>query len=133
MANDSDGFNRWDAGQRLILDACMLVIHDFANDSEPSLPQSLIEGLDKLLTDDSLDPAMVSLMLSIPSEALLYEHVDKIDPKAIFCARDFIRLKIAMALANKFQETYHRLTSNEAYTPSAEQIGRRSLKNTALS
>ena len=133
MASDSDGFNRWDAGQRLTLDACMLAINDVLNSREPSLPQSLIQALAKLLSDDMLDPAMVSLMLSIPSEALLYEQVDKVDPKVTHRARNFVRSEIAIALANKFQETYHRLHSNEAYTPSAEQIGRRSLKNTALS
>jgi aminopeptidase N len=133
MANDSDGFNRWDAGQRLTLDACMLATNDIANYGEPSLPISLIEALTKLITDDSLDPAMVSLMLTIPSEALLYEQIDKIDPMTIHHARNFVRSEIGIALANKFQETYHRLNSNEAYTPSAEQIGRRSLKNTALS
>jgi len=133
MANDSDGFNRWDAGQRLTLDACMLAINDIANDSEPSFPKSLIEAITKLLSDDSLDPAMVSLMLTIPSEALLYEQTDKIQPMTIHLARNFVRSEIAIALANKFQETYHKLNSNEAYTPSAKQIGRRSLKNTALS
>ena len=119
MANDSDGFNRWDAGQRLTLDACMLATNDIANYCESSLPVSLIEALTKLITDDSLDPAMVSLMLTIPSEALLYEQIDKIDPMTIHHARNFVRAEIAIALASQFQETYHRLKANEGETTSS--------------
>jgi aminopeptidase N len=132
MANDNDGFNRWDSGQRLILDALGSVVRDISNNIEPSLPQSLVEVLAKLLSDASLDQAMVSLMLSIPSEALLYELVDEINPKTIHHARNFVRSEIAMALVDEFEATYHELNSNQAYKPSAEQIGRRSLKNTAL-
>ena len=132
MANDSDGFNRWDAGQKLSLKVLNALIEDAIAERELVMDQQLITVLGDVLSDHSLDPAMVNLMLQLPSEAQLHEQAETIYVDAIHRAREFVRQSIANALESELAATYHRLTETQAYAPEAEQIGRRALRNCAL-
>ena len=132
MAHDSDGFNRWDAGQKL----CLLVLNKLIDDAiagrELIMDQQLIRVFSDLLADHSLDPAMVNLMLQLPSEAQLHEQAETIYVEAIHHAREFARESIASALQQQLLETYQRLTDPQAYAPEATQIGKRALRNCVL-
>jgi aminopeptidase N len=133
MANDSDGFNRWDAGQKLSLKVLNTLIEDAIAERELVMDLQLITVLGDVLSDHSLDPAMVNLMLQLPSEAQLHEQAETIYVDAIHRVREFVRQSIANALESELAATYHRLTETQAYAPQAEQIGRRALRNCALS
>ena len=132
MANDSDGFNRWDAGQKLSLKVLNQLIEDAKADRDLVMDQQLIGVFDALLSDHSLDPAMVNLMLQLPSEAQLHEQAETIYVESIHRAREFARQSIAKALQDKLIETYQRLTEKQDYAPEAEQIGKRALRNCVL-
>jgi aminopeptidase N len=132
MANDSDGFNRWDAGQKLSLKVLNALIEDAIAERELVMDQQLITVLGDVLSDHSLDPAMVNLMLQLPSEAQLHEQAETIYVEPIHRAREFARQSIATALKNELAAIYHRLTETQAYAPEAKQIGRRALRNCAL-
>ena len=133
MANDSDGFNRWDAGQKLSLNVLNRLIDDAKAERELVMDQQLIEVFDSLLSDHSLDPAMVNLMLQLPSEAQLHEQAEIIYVEPIHCAREFVRQAVANALQEKLVATYERLTVTQDYAPEAGQIGKRALRNCVLS
>ena len=133
MANDSDGFNRWDAGQKLSLNVLNLLIDDAKAERELVMDQQLIEVFDSLLSDHSLDPAMVNLMLQLPSEAQLHEQAEIIYVEPIHRAREFVRQAVANALQEKLVATYERLTVTQDYAPEAGQIGKRALRNCVLS
>jgi aminopeptidase N len=132
MANDSDGFNRWDASQTL----CLGVLKQLTQDSLHNLPLTLnshlIDAYKALLADETLDPAMVALMLQLPAEALLYEEAETIHAAAIHDARSFVRSALADALADQFMAIYQRHNVQASYAPDSQQIGARSLKNAAL-
>ncbi|MDG2019075.1 MAG: aminopeptidase N, partial [Porticoccaceae bacterium] len=98
MANDSDGFNRWDAGQKLSLLVLNKLIDNAIAEPELEMDQQLIDVFGDLLADHSLDPAMVNLMLQLPSEAQLHEQAETIYVEAIHRAREFARQSIATAL-----------------------------------
>jgi aminopeptidase N len=132
MANDSDGFNRWDAGQKLSLIVLNNLIDNATAKRELVMDQQLITVFGDLLADHSLDPAMVNLMLQLPSEAQLHEQADIIDVQAIHRARQFARESIAKALQDQLLDTYQRLSETQDYAPVADQIGRRALRNTVL-
>ena len=132
MANDSDGFNRWDAGQKFSLKVLSQLIEDAKADRDLVMDQKLIGVFDALLSDHSLDPAMVNLMLQLPSEAQLHEQAETIYVESIHRAREFARQSIAKALQDKLIETYQRLTEKQDYAPEAEQIGKRALRNCVL-
>ena len=133
MANDADGFNRWDAGQSLSFIELDKLIDQVRNQSQLEPCQQLITVFEGLLSDSELDPAMVNLMLQLPSEAQLHERAQSIEVEVIHRARDFARASIAQALESLFLATYQRLTESQPYAPEAQQIGRRALRNCALS
>ena len=132
MANDSDGFNRWDASQTLCLGVLKQLTQDSLHGRPLALNSQLIDAYGALLADESLDPAMVALMLQLPSEALLHEEAETIHAAAIHDARSFVRTALAGSLADQFMMIYQRHNTQPSYAPDAQQIGRRSLKNAAL-
>lgn len=132
MANDSDGFCRWNACQQLAVQALQEMISCWQQGSEMHLDKQLINGLRSLLLNDSLDAAMVALLLTLPSEAYLAEISSIADVHAIHAARTIARLQIAEALQSEFLAVYQSMFPEPAYQPSAEQIAARSLKNLAL-
>ena len=132
MANDSDGFNRWDASQTLCLGVLKQLTEDSLHGRPLALNSQLIDAYGALLADESLDPAMVALMLQLPSEALLHEEAETIHAAAIHDARSFVRTALAGSLADQFMMIYQRHNTQPSYAPDAQQIGRRSLKNAAL-
>jgi len=132
MANDSDGFNRWDAGQTLGLSVLNKLIDDAHNQRQLVMDNQLIKVLNTILSNDSLDPAMVNLMLQLPSEAQLHEQADIIYVQDIHRARQFARESIAAALKDQLIKAYNRLSVKQDYAPEAEQIGKRALRNCVL-
>tara|TARA_B110000483_G_scaffold24646_2_gene29115 strand:+ start:1929 stop:4559 length:2631 start_codon:yes stop_codon:yes gene_type:complete len=132
MANDSDGFNRWDASQTLSLTVLNQLMHDSLHDRPMVLDGELVEAYKALLSDESLDSAMVALMLQLPTEALLHEEADTIHIAAIHDARSFLRTALAGCLAAELETIYERHNTQQAYAPNVEQMGNRSLKNAAL-
>jgi len=133
MANDSDGFNRWDAGQQLSFALLEKLTADSHQQRPLEMDSQLIDAYRSLLIDESLDPAMVALMLQLPSEAQLHEEADVIYADAIHSARQFVRQSLASGLSDQFLAVYHRQNVEQTYAPDATQIGRRALKNVALS
>ena len=132
MANDSDGFNRWDACQTLCLAVLTQLIDDSKHDRPMIVDGELVEAFKALLTDTSLDPAMVALMLHLPSESLLHEEAETIYVDAIHDARLFMRTALAGCLMDELQVVYQQNITDQAYKPNVEQMGSRSLKNAAL-
>jgi len=132
MANDSDGFNRWDASQTLCLGVLKQLTQDSLHGRPLALNSQLIDAYGALLADESLDPAMVALMLQLPSEALLHEEAETIHAAAIHDARSFVRTALADSLTDQFMMIYQRHNTQPSYAPDAQQIGSRSLKNAAL-
>ncbi|MFT5577177.1 MAG: aminopeptidase N, partial [Bermanella sp.] len=133
MQNDSDGFNRWEASQQL----GVLVLNDMLAAHQAgarlALDERVISAGRNLLADDSLDPAMVALMLALPSEAYMAEQMQPVDVLAIHAARNQARLDLASALRDDLLVTYRRLSMSQGdYAPSSGQVARRSLKNLAL-
>lgn len=135
MANDSDGFNRWEACNQLALAVLQDLINASLNSAGLELDRRLLEAYRGLLTDPSLDRAMVALMLSLPTEAYLSEVAETIEVEAIHQARQFARRTLGRVLEQEFMQVYqnlHNESQGKAYAASGEQIARRSLKNIAL-
>jgi len=136
MQHDSDGFNRWDAGQRLAVQCLQDLTQQYMQNSPMVLDPRLITALGTVLADHSLDQAMVAEMLSLPSEAYLAELSDRAEVDAIHAAREFARAQIAEHLYGALWQRYqaNRASSRDtAYIPEAEHFARRALQNIALS
>ena len=137
LAHDSDPFNRWEAGQRLatrrLLALTTTQVSDDLRYNVTAQDKLLADALRKLLRDASLDPAFRDLVLTLPSEAMLAEQVDVIDPQAIHRARRALRRQLALALRNDLIDLYRAHHTPGAYSPDPTHAGRRALRNNALS
>ena len=146
MSNDSDGFARWEAGQRfgaeVVQDAEKKFqageknhIHDIEINVDSRLIEALhknIEGAIENNEDDSFDKAMTAEILSLPSETYLAELSTVVDPLSIHHAREAVRYQIATALSDLLLSVYKLNDSIGSYKPTSNAIGRRALKNIAL-
>ncbi|MGM3386968.1 aminopeptidase N [Stutzerimonas stutzeri] len=136
MQHDSDGFNRWEAGQQLSVQVLQEMIGQHQRGEALQLDQRLVTALRSLLEDERLDPAMVAEMLSLPSEAYLTEISEVADVDAIHAARDFARQGIATALFDLFWKRYQanrEVSRQTPYVAEASHFARRALQNIALS
>ncbi|MEZ0148405.1 MAG: aminopeptidase N [Candidatus Reddybacter sp.] len=132
MRYDSDSFNRWEACNKLALGILQGLIDDVLAGRELILDARLIEAYRALLDDKNADPAMVALMLALPSEAYLSEVAEVIQVGAIHTARQFARRTLAEALKTEFTAIYTTNNCADNYAATGTQIAQRSLKNTAL-
>ncbi|MDB6063100.1 MAG: pepN [Verrucomicrobiaceae bacterium] len=132
MRRDSDGFCRWDAAQQLAVATLSDMIAAYQRGGDLQLDARLLTAYADLLDDSTLDPAMVALMLTLPSEAYLAEIYDVVDVPAIHAAREAARLQIAQGLRERLWRAYRANQSNAPYAATAQQIAQRSLKNISL-
>ncbi|NEX64382.1 aminopeptidase N [Noviherbaspirillum galbum] len=136
MANDSDPFNRWEAGQRLALRRMLSLVREVKQGAALDaslLDTALTDAFRVTLTDTSLDPAFRELALTLPSESVVAEQMEVVDPQAIHAVRRFLRRSLAQALRAEWLAAYEANLTPGEYSPDAESAGKRGLKNLALS
>ncbi|TWA74219.1 aminopeptidase N [Azospirillum brasilense] len=132
MANDSDAFNRWEAGQTLATRLLLSLVADRQAGRELALPQSFIDAVGAVLKDADQDPAFAAQALVLPTESYLGTQMEVIDPDAIHAVREFARRRLAEALRPGWLDTHRRNAGNEPFSVDAAAIGRRALKNLCL-
>ncbi|WP_339485748.1 aminopeptidase N [Pseudomonas sp. EL_65y_Pfl2_R95] len=136
MQHDSDGFNRWEAGQQLSVQVLQELIGQHQRGEALVMDQRLVSALRTVLEDNQLDQAMVAEMLSLPGEAYLTEISEVADVEAIHEAREFARKQLAEALHDALWTRYQanrEISRGSEYSAEAEHFARRSLQNIALS
>lgn len=133
MQHDSDGFNRWDAGQSLALDVMYEVMQQLADGDAPKVDARLITAYRNVMKRDDIDHAMLAKMLLLPSVSYIAETQSVIDIHAINQARSYVQSVLAEALAEDLAALYQQLNIQQSYLPEPQQMAQRGLKNTALS
>ena len=134
MRRDDDGFVRWDSAQTLATQVINEVESQLAG-GDSVVDPLLHTACGDLLEDESLDPAMVAEMLSLPGENYLAELASQsggANVDTIHQARDRVKASVGKSLEQQFLACYQRLASSEPYLPEARQIADRSLRNTCL-
>lgn len=132
LQHDTDAFNRWDALQQLFTSAILAYAKA---PSDAVLSGKLISTLQTLLTDDQLSTAYRAQLFSLPSFAYLAQIMSrqgKVEPQALFAARQQAALEIARGLHSAWQSLYDQLNSKVTYHFNGTEAGRRALKNMAL-
>jgi aminopeptidase N len=123
MAQDDDAFNRWEAGQRLFSSTIL------DKDGTPSA--KLVAAAGAIL--QNRDAAFAAEALSLPPETFLAEQLEVVDPDRLHEARNSLRRALALSLKDDFLELKKKLESKAPYSPDAASMGRRALRNLALS
>lgn len=133
ITQDSDGFNRWDAMQRLAvieIEAQQALIEE---GQVPSIDLMFVEVFESLIKDKNIDKAMLALMIVLPSIEYLAEMQEKINLDSLYAARTAVREALATELKDEFARLYkENAVQDQPYMPNAEQIAQRSLKNACL-
>jgi len=132
MAHDSDEFNRWEAGQQLATRLIFGAIDSLAINKDVHVPDYFVESYRKIISDKDLDKSLAARALTIPSHSYIAEMMDIINVDAIHHARETINRHIAITLKQEWLTVYDQ-NRTEQFDLSSESIGRRFLKNKALS
>ncbi|AFJ01329.1 Membrane alanine aminopeptidase N [Methylophaga frappieri] len=133
MANDSDSFNRWDAGQTLFINILLALIAEYQSGSTLVVPELLTDQLAAILDNASVEPALTARMLTLPSENYLAAQMAVADVDAIHAVRSFVKRSLAVTLKIRFENLYQQLHQIKPYEFNAADLAQRSLKNTCLS
>ncbi len=128
MAHDSDGFNRWDAAQKLAERLLLALVADPAT----PVPEGFLDAFRRALTDGSVDPALRAEVLSLPSETYLGDQMATVDVVGIHRAREALKARIGNALRHDLLALYEKCRDDGPYQLTPEAIGRRALKNLCL-
>ncbi len=136
MANDSDPFNRWEAGQQLAAELILGAVAGYQKAADlhfdETILQLYIDACQSLLQDQSLDDALKAQAITLPAESWLLDQLDVADVDAVY----FIRLRLKQLLAQQLQplliSLYQALNVAGAYQFNARDAGRRSLRNVIL-
>ena len=129
IANDSDGFNRWDAGQQL---GVRIILNMVADNEQQSVPDYFVSAFQKTLQNHDLDKALSARALALPSQAYVSEMMAVVDVDAIHHSQKSMEKSLGVNLFDEWLAVYQQCESVE-YDLSPASMGARSLKNTALS
>lgn len=148
LVHDSDGFNRWNAGQSLATKLINAAVADFSASDPVNLPPVLeqafggildeaITTLDSAAASDELDLAMIAQLLSLPAVGTLIEQSKVADVQAIHCVRSAFCDQLAKVLYSQFSKLLSLVTVpqavDEEFDTSAAAVAKRALRNLCLS
>ncbi|OIP11608.1 MAG: aminopeptidase N [Betaproteobacteria bacterium CG2_30_68_42] len=131
-AHDTDAFSRWEALQRLALDAILRGIEALRAGRAVEVPQALARACARVLEDARSDPAFCSEALNLPAEAYVAEQLEVVDPEAIHAARQRIRVGLAHRLEDRLTETRRNCAVPGPYRFDAVSAGLRAARNLCL-
>ena len=131
--HDSDPFARWDAQQQVGTALLLGAVAARQEGREAPLDPDLLAAFRETLRRADDDPAFAAEMLALPGEAFLADQMEVVDVDGIHEVRERARREIAAALAPDLEQIYARLADRGPYRPDGPSMGRRALRNTALS
>ena len=131
-ARDTDGFNKWEAGQQLYTSLIFQIMDEKKSDQTYAYVK---EAFGRTLADkESTDYSIIAYALILPSESTMAELVDVVDPVAIHNARGAVKKALAREFQSELMERYNELTEgmDEEFKVDADSIGKRRLRNVLL-
>ena len=123
VTNDSDPFNRWDNVQSLWL--------DYILSPELISKMEIFTMIENLMTKEG-DLALLSEMISLPSEQIIHQNVTEIDVEDVHSKRNNTHLEIGSEFKGIFLDTYEKLNFKKSFDLSSASVAERALKNTCL-
>ncbi len=138
MANDTDKFNRWDAGQRLGLRLVLQLVEQQQTDGSFDVAKlsgsykPFSNGFKALLQAPGGDLNFRAAALILPSENYIGENMAVIDPIAIHAAKTTLRRCLAEDHETLLWQVFEANQESGAYRVDAVSVGQRSLKNACL-
>jgi aminopeptidase N len=123
---DTDPFARYEAIQELMMRALIAGARGERSDAEP-----VIRAIGATLQSNSLDPAFKAEAILVPSDTLIADRMEQVDPDAIHAAREGLRRSIGSALSDTLLAA-HRSDGARGDDLSPRAKGIRRLRTVAL-
>lgn len=130
LVNDSDAFNRWEAGQRLGERVILSTLGDEGVPDKALL--DLGNAFGTVLHDQSLEFSFKAEALSLPTLDTLAEAMELVDYHALATARDSVLVTLVTRYADALTELVVNGRQSDLPLLDAAAMGMRSLANTAL-
>lgn len=127
MSQDSDGFNRWEAGQRLAVQVLQEQQAAYLQQQPLQLDADLADAFATTLQQTQLDPAVAAKVLALPSEAYLAELAEVIEVEAIHYSREGIKQQLGEQLYEQWLARYQASRAQGGYQFNSAEVGRRAL------
>lgn len=136
MVNDNDGFNQWEAGNRLLMTKMMTQLDNAMAGKPVDVDPAIIDSFRDIIRDADMDKQLKALALTIPSFGELSlasaQAGNKIDPQAIIEVRNAFLETLGEELKDDWRDLY-----DDNYDPSKaydhRDVGNRDVQNKALS
>ncbi|HET9397289.1 MAG TPA: DUF3458 domain-containing protein, partial [Sphingomicrobium sp.] len=122
---DSNPFARYEACQELMYRALIDGTRDGLADHA-----AVIAAMRGTLRSNALDPAFKGEALSLPSEGLIGDRMDLVDPDSIHRSREALRRAAGIELADELAQAQAARVAGDDLSPSAKGV--RKLKTVAL-
>lgn len=128
---ESDGYAKWDALQKLALNAILDFYH--SKSSSWKVNQALIAALINILNDKTLENALKAELLTPPTYEDVASCLSDIDVIKVCDARDFYIKELGLGLYDCLRETYFRWIEQAPTLVSGDLAGFRHLAHICLS
>jgi len=129
LLTDKDGFNRWDASQKLALLEMNRIYKTYeATSTLPPLSKRYINTLRSLLNDVNADPNLTALMLTLPSTKEFEGKLKPVKPTVIAATIKHIENSIGAELEQDLKAAFGRVHDGKPYSFDYSAVGKRSLK-----
>jgi aminopeptidase N len=139
LAHDSDPFNRWEAGYKLLTKYLLNLATQSSAHADLFAAygmKEITDALGNVLRDPKLDAAFKTMALALPSEAelglALQAEGKLIDIDALYAARKQMVRTIGAALRRDFEKAHASLAKLSPQATDGVSMGKRSLKNLCL-
>ena len=131
IKNDTDPFNRWEASRYL----SQKVLLSATNSSE-KIETIYLDAIKDIVINDSIEPALKSLMLKLPTQGELAKEVlligETLDPLKIYLSIKELEHLLALKLEPYLSKIYSNNFVNGNYKSNARDDGKRALRATIL-
>jgi len=128
---ETDGFAKWDAGQRVVR-AALSDAYNMPDVSHGRLQDDVITAFRHVLQDEALDDALRALLLMPPSFEEVVSGLSDLDVERWEDARDAFRERLGAALWPELSTLYATLNQAEDHAMHGTAYARRRLKHVCL-
>jgi aminopeptidase N len=132
MVNARNEFSRWDAGQMLLAKYIRSNVENVQQGQKFKLSASVVDAFRGVLLSDSLEPAFIAEMLSLPSHNEVSGWYERVDIDAVASVLNSMKVTLAAELEDELAAVYHSHALTD-YTIDHDSIGKRTLRKVCLS
>lgn len=132
MMNDSDGFNQWEAGHKLMLKHMLAQIDNVAAGKPVDVAPVIIESFRDMITTTGQNKQIQALKMTLPGYDELMQYRSPINPEAIKTVETAFQRAIHQELESELYALYHQNDSGQPWAYNVDSVGERAIKNKAL-